>query len=350
MTFKGCSSGNKKNRSDGKQPRPPTESEVRANNESSVKTAELLTDVSPWIGCIRSELDEMNRGKTGRPFEYCDTMILWIMLLCGYYDLTFRKAAGMAKGIMKPYAIKAPGRSTIQRRVEEYCMRLILGAPPEDSRILARYVSAHVTERVRRVAVDSTGLNLTQTTLWRKNKWTVGPKYRGWLKLHALTDIDTGEILAWILTEEQFGDSPGMDYLYEMVFSAGHRLSCLYADAAYDKVERWMRLEKDGVDFKTKFKTDTRPVDHGSASRGRATRLWKEHRDDWAEASGFGMRWKIECTFSDLKRIITEFISARTTNGMVRQVLSMVSAFNVHKRIRADILGTTGNGVFVAEI
>lgn len=43
-------------------------------------------------------------------------------------------------------------------------------------------------------------------------------------------------------------------------------------------------------------------------------------------------------------------ISARTTNGMVRQVLSMVSAFNVHKRIRADILGTTGNGVFVAEI
>jgi len=62
------------------------------------------------------------------------------------------------------------------------------------------------------------------------------------------------------------------------------------------------------------------------------------------------MRWKIECTFSDLKRIITEFISARTTNGMVRQVLSMVSAFNVRKRIRADILGTTGNGVFVAEI
>ena len=58
-------------------------------------------------------------------------------------------------------------------------------------------------------------------------KWEVGPKYRGWLKLHCLVEIDTNEIIAGVLTEEQFGDS----VVTELAFGAGHGIGEIYADA-----------------------------------------------------------------------------------------------------------------------
>lgn len=55
---------------------------------------------------------------------------------------------------------------------------------------------------------------------------------------------------------------------------------------------------------------------------------------------GYSSRWKVEGAFSDLRRMFSEFVRATTDDGMVRM-------FNHHKRIRADMLETTGNGVVV---
>lgn len=49
----------------------------------------------------------------------------------------------------------------------------------------------------------------------------------------------------------------------------------------------------------------------------------------------------------DLKRMFSEFIRATSDIGMVREVTFMIRMFNYHKRIRADELGVTGNGVVV---
>lgn len=55
----------------------------------------------------------------------------------------------------------------------------------------------------------------------------------------------------------------------------------------------------------------------------------------------------MEGAFSDLKRMFSEFIRATSDIGMVREVTIMIRMFNYHKRIRADELGITGNGVVV---
>lgn len=68
-------------------------------------------------------------------------------------------------------------------------------------------VQTDVIDHARRCAVDSTGLNLSKTTLWRMTKWKFEPKYRVWLKPLCLISIDTNETLAWVLTEENFDDS-----------------------------------------------------------------------------------------------------------------------------------------------
>lgn len=332
---------------EARPPRPATPAEVRANNKASFETARSLFDLS-WLEGFEEELAEMNRGKVGAPFRFTDSMIFWISLIMSYLNLDFRKAAGIAAGFLTSHGYPFPDYSTLHKRAMGLSVTGVLGAPPEDARVIARYVSTNLVDRVRRCAVDSTGLNLSKTTLWRKTKWKLGPKYRGWLKLHCIVDIDTNEILAWVLTEEKFGDSLAFTLLTELVFNAGHEVSEIYADAAYHGVENWKDTVEHDVAFVVRFLSSTVPKSRGCMARGRAAAEWcSMPYNEWVERTGYGRRWKVECTFSDFKRLIGECIDATSTDGMVRETYFKVISFNIHKGIRASILKITGNGVTV---
>ena len=330
---------------EAKPPRPPTREEIRANNKASFETARDLFDLSCLQG-FEEELVEMNRGKVGPPFRYTDSMVFWISLIMSYLNLDFRKAAGVAAGFLASHGYPFPDYTTLHKRSTELSGSGVLGAPPEDARVIARFVRTDVIDRARRCAVDSTGLNLSKTTLWRMTKWKVGPKYRGWLKLHCMVDIDTNEILAWVLTEEMLGDSAAFSFLTELVFGAGHDISEVYADAAYHGVENWKDMVGHDVAFVVRFLSSTVPKSRGCMARGRAAAEWCSlPYDEWVERTGYGRRWKVECTFSDFKRLIGECIDATSNDGMVRETFFKVLAFNIHKGIRASILRITGNGV-----
>lgn len=332
-----------------KAARKASPAETRANNMAAVVTSRRLIDPRAWMEIAAAELEEMNRNKVGRPFTYCDSMIVWIMLFMGYQNLDYRHAAGTAAGIMDQYGMKSPCYSTVFTRIRELVSGILLGAPVEDSRVLSRYVRPCRDDRDRDTSMDSTGLNLTQTSLWRKSKWGVGPAYKGWLKLHALTDNDTNEILAYVLTDDQVNDAAVFDILVELAVSAGYRIKTLRADAAYCSNEAFTHCAKHGIEFNPKFKSNTRPTCNGSAERGRAARLWVSLPYDlWLEATGYGRRWKVESTFSDLKRLISEYISAKSYQGMNTLVATMVKAFDIHKEVRNEILQVTGNNVIVA--
>lgn len=331
------------------EPRKPTSEEIYANNNVAVETASRLVDPRPWMSIAASELEEMNRNKVGRPYIYCDSMLMWIMLLMGYLNLDYRHITGTVKGIMNLFRLRSPCCSTVFVRIRELTSVILLGAPVEDSRILSRYARPCRDDRVREVAADSTGLNLTETSLWRKNKWGIGPDYKGWLKLHALTDCDTNEILAYVLTDDQVSDTVVLGMLLDLAVSAGYRISSLKADAAYGSTENFRICKKYGLDFVPKFKSNTQPTNNGSAERGRAARLWVSLPYDlWLETTGYGRRWKIESAFSDFKRLMSEHVTARCVYGMNTQVAAMVKAYDVHKEIRNELLQITGNGVVVA--
>lgn len=324
-----------------KQVRKASPAETHANNHAAVRTSRLLIDPRPWMKAAESELEEMNRGKRGRPYTYCDSMIIWIMLFMGYQNMDYRHAAGTAAGIMDQYGLKAPCCSTIFVRIRELVSGLILGAPPTDSRIMSRYVRPCRDGRARELAADSTGLNLTETSLWRKNKWGAGPEYRGWLKLHAITDCDTNEILAYVLTDETVNDTAVFGTLLEMAVCAGYGIRSVRADAAYGSNENFRHCAERKIRFIPKMKSNTRPKNRGCAERGDAARLWVSLPYDlWLQATGYGRRWKVECTFSDLKRLITEHVSARTEDGMNTLVAAMVKAFDIHKEIRNELMAS----------
>lgn len=53
--------------------------------------------------------------------------------------------------------------------------------------------------------------------------------------------------------------------------------------------------------------------------------------------------------FFDFKRLVAETISTMGILGMAVEVLIKVIAYNLYKRIRADIISITGNNIDVAE-
>ena len=211
-------------------------------------------------------------------------------------------------------------------------------------------VSSNVSERPRRVGIDASGLALSSINRWRTKKWKTEVKDRGWLHLHVLSDVDTGEFIAFAITDESVGDAPILKYLVEEALKKGHRLEVVYADGAYCSDENWIYLcSEKKLRFVTSFKVNTAPTNNGCLARGEAARLWCSlPYDEWVKESGYGTRWKCECTFSDFKRLFPEVVTARSQIGMIRQVICRIDFHNMYKETRARIMGTTGNGIAVA--
>ena len=333
-------------------PRPPTPQETHANNISMVEFGRMMMSLGRWAPLFRTELKDMNRGKVGRPYDFSDSLIFWMMQIMAMTGLSFRLTAGMTGPLLGLLGLPAPSYSRLQERVSAIG-ESIAGSTVSDSEsrygkgILALVVCDNVTVRTRRVGVDSTGLNLSDTTMWRLTKWDTGPKKRGWLKLHALSDVDSGEILAYAVTDDSVGDTPMLRTLVREASEAGHVFGTVYADGAYSSDRNWIYLcRENGYRFITSFKSNTVPKNNGSAARGRAARLWCSlpYRE-WVEVSGYGTRWKVECVFSDLKRIFGETVTARKKENMVAQIVTKIESFNRYKAMRAGILRITGNQV-----
>lgn len=46
-------------------------------------------------------------------------------------------------------------------------------------------------------------------------------------------------------------------------------------------------------------------------------------------------RWKCECVFSDIKRMLGETLRAHSTEGIVRALMLKTSVFNQYKAVRS---------------
>lgn len=244
--------------------------------------------------------------------------------------------------------ISPPSYSRLCERALVLARRSAAFRRRRDGILIARCCDC-VTDRVRSVGLDSSGISLSEEFLWREEAWGRDDEPRKWLKFHVLSDTDTGEILAYALTESKIGDTTLLPMLVDMAVSGGHKFDVLYADGAYSSVTNWKHITEMGVKFVTSFKSNTVPRNKGCLARGEAARLWCSLQyDDWVIESGYGTRWKCECVFSSFKRLFRETVSARTPESIALQIDARVHLFNGYKGARAEIMKITGNGVIVA--
>ena len=147
-------------------------------------------------------------------------------------------------------------------------------------------------------------------------------------------DLDTGEIIAYAVTDESVGDAPILRLLVDKAAKKGHKFKKIYADGAYSTDQNWIHLTRDNdYEFITSFKVNTVPKKNGCEARGLAAEKWcNTPYHVWTLDTGYHFRWKSETVFSDFKEMFLEEIFATSELGMIREIESKVQVFNDYKK------------------
>jgi hypothetical protein len=167
-------------------------------NRSLVRRGEILLGfdvIDNWD----TELKEMNKYKVGEPFHYPNTFLLLLGYAKAYFHLPYRQTEGIAQGHAKGKVPSIPDYTTINRRINRLDIKIkdVDNKYNKDKEFKDEYIV---------IAVDSTGIKVTNRGQWMKEKWNVNNK-KGYLKIHIAVDVKTKKILSMKVTDEHVHDS-----------------------------------------------------------------------------------------------------------------------------------------------
>jgi hypothetical protein len=227
-------------------------------NERLVRRGEFYLSLD-FIDHWNDLLSRMNAGKFGRPFHYPEPFIAWMGLIHVFLQMPYRQMEGFTRKLsMFIPSLVSADYTTLFRRIKRLDLSL-----PVDPSILSRDVI---------IAVDSTGIKVTNRGEWMREKWRVR---RGWIKVHAMIDVKTNQILGLEVTDESVQDDEPCIPLLDQVQQHGgreHSIHQILADGAYDRNEIFNTLEKRGILSGIKTRTDAATRSTGSPYRAECVR------------------------------------------------------------------------------
>lgn len=280
-------------------------------NEQCVRRGEVIFDLSS-LASWRIELDEMNRGKRGRPFEYPRSFISFVKFMRDVQGITYRAAEGVLRVLGSMLGFEAPDYTMIWRReVEEEIDGLIV--PGADEHVLA---------------ADTTGLSISPGEERIAHKYRV-PRF--FVKLHAAVDERTGAFVAAVATGGRKGDA---DWLPGLIEQASERLKGriveVLADGAYDTRDNFDMLKRRGITPMIRMRKNANMKRVGGTS---AWPLAVQERNFlgeayWRYVKRYGRRWSVEGSFSALKRTLGKSLRSRRDDLMLKKALRKVAAYN----------------------
>jgi hypothetical protein len=143
-------------------------------NERLVRRGEIFIS-NDIIKSWNKELAVMNRRKKGRRFLFPDSFMKILGYARAYFGLPYRQTEGLIRTYhtMVP---RVPDYTAIHKRINKLDIRI---KPNISGSII--------------LAVDSTGIKLTNRGDWIAHKWD--HKRKGFLKIHVGVDVSTKQIL-----------------------------------------------------------------------------------------------------------------------------------------------------------
>src|SRR5215216_6621496 len=136
----------------------------------------------------------MNEGKEGRKFVYPDSFIKLLGYVRAYFHLPYRQTEGIVRAHAANTLPSIPDYSRICRRIN----RLDIKIDDDDQDKSSLQHDDYFV-----IAIDSTGIKVTNRGEWIRHKWKVK---RGYLKIHIAVDIKKKRILSLHVTSEQVHD------------------------------------------------------------------------------------------------------------------------------------------------
>jgi len=179
------------------------------------------------------------------------------------------------------------------------------------------------------VALDATGVKVTNRGEWMREKWKV---HRGWIKAHIAVDVKTKDILAIEVTDETPSDSEKFDDLINQTEQniGDNKIVRALGDGGYDSKECFNALNDKEIESGIKTRIDASTRSRGSPYRAKCVRERKElGYKGWRDKYDYGKRWIVESTFSAVKRIYGETVRATSIDGMFREVKMKFMCYNI---------------------
>lgn len=253
--------------------------------------------ITSWKG----ELDAMNEGKPGRPFEYPDSYIEFLAFLKVGFDIPYRMVQGVARALSRYVRLIEEVHFTqIRRRM----IALLKGKKPSEMVGKLEEGEGPIT-----IVVDSSGLSTTNRGSYIEEEWR--RERRKYLKLHIVADKDSKKIVGFRVTSEHTGDSKKFIPLVKEVSRKG-KIAKAYADAAYDSRRNFNLLEELRIEPAIKIRRNSRTRSLGSPLRKEEALLVKRlGYEGWKRLKEYGKRWIAEIVFSALKRALGEALRSR---------------------------------------
>ena len=97
------------------------------------------------------------------------------------------------------------------------------------------------------IAIDSTGIKVTNRGQWMRDKWNV--KKKGYLKIHIAVNIKTKKILSMKVTDEHVHDGKALPELVDEVIKSYKKITIgkLFGDGAYEGNKIFRYLGNKGI-------------------------------------------------------------------------------------------------------
>jgi len=283
-------------------------------NRSLVNRGSLTVWVSADV--IASWNTQAKSGKRGHPQTYTDTAILCMASLQELYHLPLRATQGLLSSVVEllRVIVAVPCYTTLCRRRR----KLEVTLPKR-----ARSVPLHLV-------VDSTGVKIYGEGEWkvRQHGWT---RRRTWRKLHVGVDEATGEILAAVVSTNNYGDG---QVLPDLLAQVEAKLSQVTGDGGYDDRQCYDAIRERDARAVIPPQKGARIWQHGNSKQERHARdenvrgIRRHGRAKWKRESQYHRRSLAETTMFRLKMIFGERVAARSFDGQATQMLVRCAVLN----------------------
>jgi IS5 family transposase len=232
------------------------------------------------------------------------------------YHLGLRQTQGLMESIgeMLRLDVAIPDYSTLSRR------RATLEIPLPRTR----------GKEALHVVVDSTGVKVFGEGEWKVRQH--GYTYRRtWRKVHLGVDEASGELVAAVVTTNNYSDS---QVLPDLLAQVEEELKQVSGDGGYDKRNCYTAIQARGAQATIPPQRNAKIWQHGNTKAQRLARdqnlrrIRQGGRAAWKRESGYHRRSLAETAMFRLKTIFGDRVTAHGFAGQAAQVLVRCAALN----------------------
>ena len=268
-------------------------------NKQLVQRGSITFFLDPKL--FKSIKNPIAKYSKGRPMEFHDKLIEFLLMVKIQYRLPYRALEGFSKDAFKKLG-HMPTFSLTCKRAKVLGMRL-----PKLSRT-----------RPEVVLIDASGIKVLGEGEWKVKIHGKG-RPRKWLKIHLAVDPKTQQIVAELLTEPFVADCVVTSPLLNQVPKG---VKIVIGDGAYDKRQAREAIKQKGA---TPLVIPPRNAKYRGLEdeRDRAVLDIKMFGGDelarsiWRKISGYSRRSLVETTFSRYKRCFGDRFYSKTTDRQI---------------------------------